>query len=159
MTRKDISLILLLETSIMAVIALIVGLVAGVFGSKFMSVFTAKIFESDFSAYKFVFSPDAAIKSVLYFGLIFVIVMIFNIFTVSKCRLVYLLYGGTKNEIHKIKNTIFSIILFVVSIICIIAAYVLILKNGLINLNLYLALSIILGTIGTLLFFLSASDF
>lgn len=71
MSKGKISAILVFETFLMGLLALIAGLIIGVFGSQFMSVFTAKIFEADMTAYKFIFSPDAAVKSILYFAVIF----------------------------------------------------------------------------------------
>lgn len=157
MSKRNISTILMLETSFMACIALVTGLLLGIFGSQMMSVFTAKIFEADLSAYRFVFAPDAAVKSVIYFGVIFLVVMLLNTITIGKYKLIDLLYGGRKNETIKIKNMKTAMKVFVASILCLAAAYVLILNNGIIHVNLYFALSIILGTVGTLLFFWSLS--
>lgn len=157
MSKRNISTILMLETSFMACIALVTGLLLGIFGSQMMSVFTAKIFEADLSAYRFVFAPDAAVKSVIYFGVIFLVVMLLNTITIGKYKLIDLLYGGRKNETIRIKNMKTAMKVFVASILCLAAAYVLILNNGIIHVNLYFALSIILGTVGTLLFFWSLS--
>lgn len=157
MSKRNISMILMLETSFMAGMALVTGLLLGIFGSQMMSVFTAKIFEADLSAYRFVFAPDAAVKSVIYFGVIFLVVMLLNTITIGKYKLIDLLYGGRKNEIIRIKNMKTAMKVFVASILCLAAAYALILNNGIIHVNLYFALSIILGTVGTLLFFWSLS--
>lgn len=159
MSRRSISVILMLETSLMALMALVVGLVLGVFGAQIMSVFTAKIFEADLSAYRFVFAPDAAFKSVIYFGVIFLTVMLFNAIAIGKFKLIDLIYGGRRNETLKLKNVKVSTMIFVVSVLCLVAAYIIILKNGIIHVNLYFLLSIILGTVGTVLFFLSLSGF
>lgn len=159
MSRRSISVILMLETSLMALMALVVGLVLGVFGAQIMSVFTAKIFEADLSAYRFVFAPDAAFKSVIYFGVIFLTVMLFNAIAIGKFKLIDLIYGGRRNETLKLKNVKVSTMIFVVSVLCLAAAYIIILKNGIIHVNLYFLLSIILGTVGTVLFFLSLSGF
>lgn len=159
MNKSKISAILILETSLIAIIALVVGLVMGVFVSQFMSVFTAKIFEANMSKFKFIFAPDAAIKSILYFGLIFLIVILFNTFAISKFKLIDLLYGGRKNEKLKIKGLGLSVAVFILSVICLSAAYYLILTNGMVNINLIFLTSIILGIIGTLLFFLSLAGF
>ena len=156
MSKRNISMILTLETSFMAGMALATGLLLGIFGSQ-MSVFTAKIFEADLSAYRFVFAPDAAVKSVIYFGVIFLVVMLLNTIVIGKYKLIDLLYGGRKNETIRIKNMKTAMKVFVASILCLAAAYVLILNNGIIHVNLYFALSIILGTVGTLLFFWSLS--
>lgn len=157
MSKRNISMILMLETSFMACMALVTGLLLGIFGSQMMSVFTAKIFEADLSAYRFVFAPDAAVKSVIYFGVIFLVVMLLNTITIGKYKLIDLLYGGRKNETIRIKNMKTAMKVFVASILCLVAAYALILNNGIIHVNLYFALSIILGTAGTLLFFWSLS--
>lgn len=159
MSKRSISVILMLETSLMALMALAVGLLLGVFGSQMMSVFTAKIFEADLSAYRFVFAPDAAFKSVIYFGVIFLTVMLFNAISIGKFKLVDLIYGGRKNENLKLKSVKVSTIIFAVSVLCLVAAYVIILNNGIVHVNLYFLLSIILGTVGTVLFFLSLSGF
>lgn len=155
MGKRKISTILLLETSFIALVALVVGLAFGVIGSQFMSLFTAKLFEADMTEFKFVFAPDAAFKSVLYFGLIFIIVMIFNSFVISKFKLIDLLYASRKNESLKIKKTWFSVVLFVFSILCLGRAYYLILTNGMIYINSKFFASILLGIVGTLLFFFS----
>lgn len=155
MGRRKISTILLLETSLIALAALAVGLLFGVIGSQFMSLFTAKLFEADMTEFKFVFAPEAALKSILYFSLIFIIVMIFNTFVISKFKLIDLLYASRKNESFKIKKTWFSVVLFIFSILCLGYAYYLILTNGMIYINSKFFASIILGIVGTLLFFFS----
>lgn len=159
MSKRKISTILVLETSLMAIVALICGLLLGVFGSQFMSIFTAKLFEADMMAYKFIFPPNAALKSILYFGVIFLVVVVFNTISIGKFKLIDLIYGGRKNETLKIKNIWLSVIIFVVSLLCLGMAYFLILWNGMININGYFLLSIILGTVGTILFFLSVAGF
>lgn len=159
MEKAKISKILVLETSFMAIVALCIGLLLGVFGSQFMSVFTAKIFEADLTGYKFIFAPEAALKSVLYFGLIFFVVIVFNTFAIGKFKLIDLIYGGRKNEELRIKNIWISVVIFMVSVVCLGVAYYLILWNGMIELNIYFLMSIIFGTIGTLLFFMSLAGF
>ena len=154
-SRRKISTILVLETCFLAFIALVVGLVLGVFGSQVMSVFTAKIFEADLTGYRFVFSPEAAIKSILYFGIIFLVVIVFNIYTVGKCRLIDLLYGERKNETNIFPKINVSIILFVVAVMLLGTAYCLILWNGMLEQNIWFTLSLIFGVLGTFLFYYS----
>ena len=155
MEKQSISRILILETSLMAILALAVGLVLGIFLSQFMSVFTAKIFEADMSHYAFIFAPDAALKSIVYFGLIFVIVILFNTAVISKLKLIDLIQGGRKNEALKVKSIRVSTLLCVFSLMLLAIAYYLILTNGMLNLNIFFGLSIVLGTLGTFLFFFS----
>lgn len=155
MSRSKVSLILVLESCLLALATLVVGLVLGVFGSQVMSVFTAKIFEADLTGYRFVFSPEAAIKSILYFGVIFLVVIVFNIYTVGKCRLIDLLYGGRKNETNILPKFKVSLLLFVLAVLFLGTAYYLILWNGMLKLNIWFNLSLVLGVLGTLLFYFS----
>ncbi|MCY6482965.1 ABC transporter permease [Clostridium aestuarii] len=159
MEKGKISTILVLETSVIALFALIIGLISGVFLSQFMSVFTAKIFEVDLTAYEFVFSRDAVVKSILYFGVIFITVIVFNTVAISKYKLIDLIYGDRKNETLKIKNIKVSFGLFIISLMCLGGAYYLIIKNGMMDLDWMFTGSIILGTIGTILFFFSLTGF
>ena len=93
MTKNKISRILVLETSFVAIIALFVGIIFGVIGSQFMSVFTAKLFEVDMTQYKFIFASESVIKTILYFSIIFIIVVIFNVFNINRCKLIDLIYS------------------------------------------------------------------
>lgn len=158
MDKRKISTILVLETSLMAIVALIIGIIIGIFGSQFMSVFTAKIFEANMTEYKFVFSSKAMIKSIVYFAIIFFVVIIFNMITINKYKLIDLLYGGRKNETLKIEKIWKSVIIFLISIICLAVAYTMILKYGIVDTTkVKFFSSIILGVIGTILFFFSLS--
>ena len=89
--------------------------------------------------------PSAAIKTSLYFGMIFILVMIFNTLVISKYKLIDLLEAGRKNESIKIKSTKVSFLLFLLSIILIGVAYLIILKFGFDNGISYVQVSVILG--------------
>ena len=114
MGKKQISKIILLETILVGIISLIIGLVIGVFASQFMSILVAKMFEADMSEFRFVFSKDACIKTCIYFAVMYVAVMIFNTFTISRYKLINLINATKKNEKIKIKNPIISILIFIV---------------------------------------------
>ena len=62
------------------------GVLIGVFASQFMSVLVANLFEADMMEYQFVFSQSALIKTIIYFAIIYVIVMLLNLFTTSKYK-------------------------------------------------------------------------
>ena len=112
MGKRQISKIILIETILVGIISLIVGLIIGIFASQFMSILVAKMFEADMSKFQFVFSKDACIKTCIYFAVMYVAVMFFNTFTVSKYKLIDLLNANKKNENVKIKNPIICILVF-----------------------------------------------
>lgn len=64
-----------------------------------------------------------------------------------------------KEPENEIKNPVLSVILFVMSIACIGIAYHLITKNQMLGVDNDFKMSIILGVIGTFLFFFSLSGF
>ena len=112
MGKRQISKIILMETILVGIISLIVGLIIGIFASQFMSILVAKMFEADMSKFQFVFSKDACIKTCIYFAVMYVAVMFFNTFTVSRYKLIDLLNASKKNENVKIKNPIICILVF-----------------------------------------------
>ena len=112
MGKRQISKIILMETIFVGVISLAVGLIVGVFASQFMSILVAKMFEADMSEFQFIFSKDACVKTCIYFAVMYVAVMLFNTYTVSKYKLINLLNASKKNEKVKIKNPFICIIIF-----------------------------------------------
>lgn len=159
MEKGKISQMIVFETLLIGLFALATGLVVGIFASQGLSVVTAKLFEVNLKAFTFTFSINAFYKTLLYFGIIFLIVMVFNTVSISKLKLIDMLMAGKKNETLKIKKLSVSVFLFFISVICLGIAYHLIIKNGMMQFNDMFAASIILGCIGTLLFFFSLSGF
>ena len=100
MGKRQISKIILMETILVGIISLIVGLIIGVFASQFMSILVAKMFEADMSKFQFVFSKDACIKTCIYFAVMYVAVMFFNTFTVSRYKLIDLCKNKKSNYMY-----------------------------------------------------------
>ncbi len=159
MDRGKISRILTAETFIIGLFSLGVGLLIGVAASQGMSVLTAKLMNVPMKYFAFTFSKDSLLKTILYFGVIFLVVMLFNIRTVSKYKLIDLIHGGRKNETLRINKLWVYVVVFLLSLACLGTAYYLIIDNGMFMLDNQFYASLILGTIGTVLFFLSLSGF
>ncbi len=159
MDRGKISRILTAETFIIGLFSLGVGLLIGVAASQGMSVLTAKLMNVPMKYFAFTFSKDSLLKTILYFGVIFLVVMLFNIRTVSKYKLIDLIHGGRKNETLRINKLWVCVVVFLLSLACLGTAYYLIIDNGMFMLDNQFYASLILGTIGTVLFFLSLSGF
>lgn len=159
MSKGKISRILIFETLLIGLVSLAVGIALGIIVSQGLSVITAQLLAVEMSKYKFIVSIGAVIKSVVYFGIIYLLVMIFNQVTISKYKLIDMLNAAKKNEVVKLKNASVSIFFFFVSLIVLGVAYVLILKNGVNSEGFLLIASLLLGVIGTMLFFFSLSNF
>lgn len=157
MSRGAISRILLGETVLIGLISLGVGIVIGVFASQLMSILVARMFEADMSAYTFTFSPGAAGKTVVYFGIMYLLVILFNAAAISRYKLLDLLTAGRKNEKVRMKNPVVSGVLFVISLGLLGYCYLSVLGIlGTLNRNRTLLL-IFLGSAATFLFFWSLS--
>ena len=104
MGKGQISRILVGETFLIGLLSLAVGLFIGVLGAQFMSVLVVKMFEVDMESYVFVFSKAAFFKTILYFGIMYLAVLVFNTVSISKCSLIDLLSAGKKAEQIKMKK-------------------------------------------------------
>lgn len=161
MSKRKISLILFFETLIIGVISLGVGLALGIVLSQLMSILVANMFEVDLTKFQFTFSSSAALKTLLYFSIMYLIVMIFNTIIVNKCKLIDLLHGNKKSEKVKLKNPIICTIVFIIAVIALSYAYYLVTDgfgtSPLMNTISGILIPIALGCISTFLIFWSLS--
>lgn len=115
MSKRKISLILFFETLVIGIISLTIGLLVGFLLSQLMSIIVANMFEADLTKFTFIFSKNACIKTLIYFGIMYLVVIIFNIINISKCKLIDLIYSKNKSEKIKLKNPWLCIIIFIIS--------------------------------------------
>ena len=163
LSQGQVSRLLFLETGLIGLISLAVGLVLGVAASFGMSALTLSMFEMDVSAMLAVnFSPRAAGKTTIYFGVIFLLVMALSGVQVSRSKLIDLIHGERKNEVLKPRPLGVAVFQFVLGVACILAAYAILLSFGMAMAIAILPVCIVmlsLGTAGTLLVFRSLSGF
>ena len=123
MSKRKISMILFFETILIGIISLAVGLGLGILLSQLMSMLVANMFEADMTKYQFIFSQDACIKTLIYFGIMYVIVMLFNAINVGKCKLIDLIQTSKKSETIKLKNLLLCTVVFILSVVALGYAY------------------------------------
>ena len=123
MGKRNVSRILFGETVLIGIFSLGIGLLIGVFASQFMSILVAKMFESDMSAFVFNFSKSALIKTVICFGIMYLIVILFNVFMLTKYQLIDLLQAKRKTEHAKLKNSYLAIAVFLIASVVLGYAY------------------------------------
>ena len=102
MENKQLSRLIFIETMLIGVVSLVVGVALGVLLSQGLSIFTAKLFKVNLVNFTFVFSKIAFIKTLVCFGLIYLVDLIFNSFTIRKVKLIDLLTSAKKNESLKV---------------------------------------------------------
>ncbi len=123
MGKSDVSKILFGETVMIGCISLGIGLFIGVFASQFMSILVAKMFEADMTAYAFTVSTDAIIKTVIYFGIMYLIVILFNTVMLSRYQLIDLFHAKRKVEKNRLKNSYFAVLVFLLATLFLSYAY------------------------------------
>lgn len=160
MSKRKISAILFFETLLIGIVSLVAGLVIGTILSQFMSVIVANMFDADMTKFKFIFSMKACIKTLIYFAIMYVLVMIFNTFSISRCKLIDLLNAGKKTEKVTMKNPIVCTIVFVIGVGILSYAYWMV-TRGVESINIInkIGVPIALGCVATFLIFWSVSGF
>lgn len=126
MGKRKISLILFFETLIIGVVSLAVGLAVGTLLSQLMSILVADMFEADLTKFRFVFSSSACVKTLIYFGIMYLAVMVFNAVNISRCRLIDLIHSNKKSEKVKLKNPLLCTVIFIISCIALGISYYLV---------------------------------
>ncbi len=158
MSKGKISKILVVETFLIGLLSLVVGLLLGCALSQVMSVIVANMFEADLTEFTFVISTGAIIKTIIYFGIMYLLVMIFNTISVSRCKLIDLINANKKTETVKLKNPYLCIVIFIVAVAILGYSYYSV-TAGVDNLRetWQIFLIIGLGALGTFLLFFSLS--
>lgn len=160
MENGSLSKMIFLETLFIGAISLGIGLVLGIMLSQALSVLTAYMFQVDLTKFQFVFSPLGFKRTVLCFSIIYLVVLIFNFISVRKIKLIDLLTASKRNEKPTIKNLWVSVILFLVSLGILGTAYYKVIHDGIAFASFNaLGLPILLGCIGTFIFFYSLTGF
>ncbi|MDV5110512.1 ABC transporter permease [Clostridium perfringens] len=160
MENGSLSKMIFLETLFIGAISLGIGVVLGIMLSQALSVLTAYMFQVDLTKFQFVFSPLGFKRTVLCFSIIYLVVLIFNFISVRKIKLIDLLTASKRNEKPTIKKLWVSVILFLVSVGILGVAYYKVIHDGIAFASFNaLGLPILLGCIGTFIFFYSLTGF
>lgn len=160
MKPGQVSRILLYETVFIGLGSLVLGLGLGVLISQLLSFATAALFGIAMPQYQFSFSPGACIATLACFIAIFVVVAIFNVITVRRCKLIDLIGAKAKRQKIVIRNPWVCLTIFVISLVLIGLAYWQLDVNGMtLMFDAEFQRATVLMLVGSLLFFFSLSGF
>ena len=160
MSPGHVSRIVLYETVMVGLVSLAVGLVCGIALSQGLSFATAALFGTTMSNYQFVFSRDAFVMTLICFAIIYVLVAVFNTFTVSRQKLITLLRADQHNQRAGVRNPWVCLVVFVAAIAILAYAYEQLIENGLVMMDTQEFLRATVGMlVGSLLFFWSLAGF
>lgn len=157
MGKGKISAILFLETFIIGLVSLAAGIGIGIVASQFTSTFAANLFEADMSEYHFIVSGSAIAKTAICFGILYLVVMLFNGIMVGKCKLIDLMQSGKKSENMKLKNPVLCVIIFLISAASLGFAYYQVTSDTASLNDNKMGLMILIGSVSTFFIFWSVS--
>ena len=157
MGKRKISAILLIETVIIGLGSLAVGLLVGIALSQLMSALVAGLFEADMSAYRFSVSGTAILRTILYFAVMYLVVMLFNTLSVGRMKLLDLMQSGRRSERIRMKHPLVCMGIFLLSAAALVLAYHLIGTLGDTFDRSVILTAIALGAVSTFGIFWSAS--
>lgn len=135
MAPSRVSAIMLMETLLIGLASLALGLVAGFLLSQALAFFTATLFGTTIMNYQFVFSPEALSATIICFAVIFVVVALFNTITVNHQKLIDLLHASGKNQKVAVRNPWACLAGFIIAIAILAYAYEQLIESGLVMLD------------------------
>lgn len=109
MTKKQIAKILVLETIFIAVTTLVVGIGLGILFDKLMLLILLKLFSATVT-FGFSITPIAVVFSVLLFGGIYFLLLLYTVIKIARLRIVALLKDENKGEKEPKSRWILAII-------------------------------------------------
>lgn len=104
MEQGRLAFLLLAEIAVIGMAALLVGLVSGIFLSQFFALVVNRVFAAGLTSHPFVFSPGAALKTLFYYGVTFVLVGLWQAAAVYRQKLIDLIIGVRKNEEIRLRS-------------------------------------------------------
>ena len=131
MTRGQVSRVMAYETFIVSGAALILGIVCGIALSQVMVFFTASLFKTQISNFRFFISPSALFITIECLVAIFAVTLLFNLRVVAHVKLVDLMGAERRHESIKTRNPLLAGIVCLVGLALIIWAYCRLLRDGL----------------------------
>ena len=130
MGRGQVALIMTLETAIVSLGALAIGLACGIGLSQLMTFFTASLFRTQIASFHFFVSAGAALFTVECLIVIFLVTLVFNLRVVAKAKVIDLMGARRSNETVAVRNPWVSAALFVVGCVLVGVAYERLLRDG-----------------------------
>ncbi|MCH3967485.1 MAG: ABC transporter permease [Atopobiaceae bacterium] len=131
MTRGQVSRVISLETLLASVASFAAGILVGVLASQLLVFVTASLFHDSITQFTFMFSPFAFFVTLGCFGMMFVLMLLLNLRTISHVKLVDLMGAEHENEHVRVRSLPVSLAMFAAGVGLIIWAYVRLEASGL----------------------------
>ena len=153
MEKKHISKVLCLETLVVAIDVIVGGLVIGILFNKFFIMFLYRLIHFE-ATIRFEVSEEGICQSVILFGIIFCMTLVYNLLQVKLSNPVELLKGGNVGE----KEPKTKLLMTILGVICIGIGYGIALKTeSPLDAIVYFFIAVIFVIVGTYSLFTAGS--
>lgn len=158
MTPAKVARMVLMETLLVGVVALALGMALGIALSQGLSFVTAGLMGEVLEDYRFIVSEHAVVLTLASFAVIFLLVAALNVFTVSHRKLADLLSMAEGAEKLRVRHVGLRCVVFAAALAVLAAAYWQLHLNGFVELmDDHFKAATALMLVGTALFFWSVS--
>lgn len=130
MRTGQVNVVLALETLLVAAVSFGVGIALGVLVSQVLLFVTARMFATTVQHFSFFFTTDAFMLTLACFGVIFVVMMLFNWITLRRVRLIDLMSSARQNEKQFVRRLPLSIVLTAAGLVLMGVAYWRLIRDG-----------------------------
>ena len=130
MRTGQVVIIMAIETLLTSLVAFVAGIALGVGISQLLVFVTAALFHDTVKNFTFIFSLQALLAVAACFAVTFCVMLLLNLRSISKVRLVDLMSSGRKNESVRLRNLPLCSVMLAASIALIIWAYYRLLTLG-----------------------------
>lgn len=118
MKKSRISFVFVGETFLIGLLSLVAGLLVGVFFSQILTIAALKVFGGWANDFQLSLSAEAFAITIKCFVVIYVVAMIFNVFSVSGVKLIDMLLADRKNETWRVRTKAVYMIGFLLGLAC-----------------------------------------
>ena len=115
MEQRKIALLFFTETCIMGGLSMIIGIIIGTLFSQVLTALIVPALEQSFSLFLALY-PDTILITVIFFMIIFGIIGLYNIKTISNIKIIDMLNDGKKVEVQSLKSKRFYLLTVIISI-------------------------------------------
>ena len=130
MRTGQVNAVLALETLFVALVSLGVGVASGALLSQVLLFATARMFETTVQHFSFFFSTDALLLTIRCFGVIFVVMTVFNWRTLRRVKLVDLMGASRRNERQYVRRLPLALVLTAAGLVLMGVAYWRLARDG-----------------------------
>lgn len=123
MEQGHLACLLLAEVTLIGMAALLTGAVTGIFLSQFFALVVANLFGAEITGHPFIFSPGAVIKTLVTYGLAFLVVGLWQAAALYRQKLIDLINGARQSEPVPLRSRTVSLAAGLLSLLTLGTAY------------------------------------